>query len=365
MRLSAGERGARLASPVEFEITRLAFSLGPDDSFIDIRFSYSFCLATGNCFNGGGPAAYSSAMLPCPSRAAVAALSLLTLIASRPTFASASFAPPSSPDQVAVDNATTSPNPEGYQPYLAYPHGPRRGHAFLPLSPYAPVHPLVADLSVPEEPTNPAYPPPQWANNRHPLYTPGQPPPRFTTEEFQFQPERLDKRAVVSSVDVPFPPSSCTHHRPCQITAARALGIAVLMTLVRAQGSTSMTCRRSPPWHRLQSHACRPGTKTEFSSTSRMLCGRVDRPDEPFLARWTGWWQTPVLGMAYTNLDLALGNKGSSEVPIPPPPTPRAPLLRQFVILGAAQLGRSPKLIFPTANIRSQRAPHQGPAHQE
>lgn len=158
------------------------------------------------------PAAYSSAMLPCSSRAAVAALSLLTLIAPRSTFASASSAHPWSLDRFAVDNATTSPNPEGYQPYLAYPHGPRRGHAFLPLSPDAPVHPLLADLSVPEEPTNPAYPPPQWANNRHPLYTPGQPPPRFTTEEFQFQPERLDKRAVVSSVDVPFPPSACTYH---------------------------------------------------------------------------------------------------------------------------------------------------------
>lgn len=38
----------------------------------------------------------------------------------------------------------------------------------------------------------------------------------------------------------------------------------------RAQGSTSTTSRQSPPWHRLQSRACRPGTKTEFSSTSRI-----------------------------------------------------------------------------------------------
>lgn len=30
--------------------------------------------------------------------------------------------------------------------------------------------------------------------------------------------------------------------------------------------------------------------------------------------RWTGWWQTPVLGMAYTNLDLALGNNGESAL---------------------------------------------------
>lgn len=26
--------------------------------------------------------------------------------------------------------------------------------------------------------------------------------------------------------------------------------------------------------------------------------------------RWTAWWQVPVLGMAYANLDLALGNQG-------------------------------------------------------
>lgn len=31
--------GRGLHVSVEFEITRLAFSLGPDDSFIDIRFS--------------------------------------------------------------------------------------------------------------------------------------------------------------------------------------------------------------------------------------------------------------------------------------------------------------------------------------
>jgi hypothetical protein len=215
VRLAQGAIGSRLASRSSSKSLRLAQlspfpldSTTPSSTFASPTLS---CIATGSSFDRG-PAAYSSAMLPCPSRAAVAALSLLTLIAPRPTSASASSAPPWSPDQVAADNATTSPNPEGYQPYLAYPHGPRRGHAFLPFSPDAPVHPLIADLSVPEEPTNPAYPPPQWANNRHPLYTPGQPPPRFTTEEFQFQPERLDKRAVVSSVDVPFPPSACTYH---------------------------------------------------------------------------------------------------------------------------------------------------------
>lgn len=112
----------------------------------------------------------------------------------------------------------------------------------------------------------------------------------------------------------------------------------------RAQGSTSTTSRRSPPWHRLQSHACRPGTKTEFSSTFRILKRRhLDRTDESILARWTGWWQTPVLGMAYTNLDLALGNKGSSEVPNPQL-THVALLLRaRLVILGAAQHGRTPE----------------------
>jgi len=30
--------------------------------------------------------------------------------------------------------------------------------------------------------------------------------------------------------------------------------------------------------------------------------------------RWTGWWQAPVLGIAYTNLDLALGNRANELV---------------------------------------------------
>lgn len=33
---------------------------------------------------------------------------------------------------------------------------------------------------------------------------------------------------------------------------------------------------------------------------------------QSFAHRWITWWQIPVLGMAYTNLDLALGNSGNT-----------------------------------------------------
>ncbi|GAA5991413.1 hypothetical protein JCM10908_003302 [Rhodotorula pacifica] len=204
-------------------------------------------------------------MLPClPWTLAV--ISLSSLVAPRPTFASSSTIFPSalpSSYGVAASDAHTSPNPDVYQPYLAYPHDTRVGHAFLPFSPDDPVHPLLANLSVPENPTNPAYPPPQWANNRHPLYTPGRPTPKFKTEEFQFQPERLDKRAAVSSVDVPFPPSAWIDIND----------LSTIATLAQAAVARMQT------WY------------------------------ENGAFEWTGWWQTPVLGMAYTNLDLALGNK--------------------------------------------------------
>jgi len=36
--------------------------------------------------------------------------------------------------------------------------------------------------------------------------------------------------------------------------------------------------------------------------------------DKSFEYRWTGWWQAPVLGIAYTNLDLALGNHANELV---------------------------------------------------
>lgn len=140
---------------------------------------------------------------PWESPLCCALAALIAVIAPRPTFAL------DSPAVSSIVRGDTSPNPEGYEPYLSFPHGTRTGHAFLPFQPDDPIHPLLANLSLPDNPTNPAYPPPQWANNRHPLYTPGKPAPKFKTEEFQFDPIRLDKRKVVSSVPVEFPPSAC------------------------------------------------------------------------------------------------------------------------------------------------------------
>lgn len=100
-------------------------------------------------------------------------------------------------------------------PYFAFPHPPRHGHAFVPSDSGNPVHPLLQDIRLPEYPTNPVP-----ARDRHQLYTPGR-NNSFRTTEFRFQPGRrpvkdakdgqggVDKRDVVSSVDVPFPPSAC------------------------------------------------------------------------------------------------------------------------------------------------------------
>ncbi|GAA5939289.1 hypothetical protein JCM1841_004846 [Sporobolomyces salmonicolor] len=135
-----------------------------------------------------------------------------------------------------------------YEPYLAFPHAPRHGHAFVPSDPAQPLHPLLADIRLPEQPQNPA---PAW--DRHPLHVPGK----------QFTPGRKEKRDVVSSVDVPFPPSDWINVNDLSTIAQLAQAAVV----------------RMQTWY------------------------------EDGVFEWTGWWQTPVLGIAYVNLDLALGNK--------------------------------------------------------
>lgn len=47
-------------------------------------------------------------------------------------------------------------------------------------------------------------------------------------------------------------------------------------------------------------------------SPSLTLDRDTEKKDDTF--RWTGWWQAPVLGIAYTNLDLALGNRANELV---------------------------------------------------
>lgn len=136
--------------------------------------------------------------MPAPAVAAVLVALLL------PLSALAAPAPPAGPSH-------SHPVCE-YEPYVAFPHPePRRGRAFLPASPDTQVHPLLADIRLPDNPTNPA-PRPALAYDRHPLYTPGR-HANFSTTEFRFNPGRLDKRDVVSSVDVPFPPSACASPR--------------------------------------------------------------------------------------------------------------------------------------------------------
>ncbi|BGP36134.1 hypothetical protein JCM10449v2_000032 [Rhodotorula kratochvilovae] len=191
--------------------------------------------------------------LGAPSLAALA-LSLASLLLSSSSAAALPTADPALP-QVQPDQSPY------YQPYVAFPHTqPRRGRAFLPSDPAVPVHPLLSDLRLPENPTNPA-PRPAFAWDRHPLYTPGR-ESAFKTKEFKFRPEKLDKRKVVDSVDLEFPPSAW-------------IDINDLSTIARlAQAAVA----RMQTWY------------------------------EDGVFEWTGWWQTPVLGIAYTNLDLALGN---------------------------------------------------------
>ncbi|GAA5897852.1 hypothetical protein JCM5296_006093 [Sporobolomyces johnsonii] len=152
------------------------------------------------------------------------------------------------PPAEAVPSPSSPRDQSFYEPYLAFPHGPRHGHAFIPSDPTQPIHPLLADIRLPEHPQNPA---PAW--HRHPLHVPGK----------QFTPARTEKRDVVSSVDVPFPPSDWININDLSTIAQLAQAAVV----------------RMQTWY------------------------------EDGVFEWTGWWQTPVLGIAYVNLDLALGNK--------------------------------------------------------
>jgi len=105
-----------------------------------------------------------------------------------------SLASPLSPSTLDSDDASNT------TPYLSFPHSPRHGSAFLPSSSDSDASNL-DQLSLLAEPTNPA---PAW--NRHPI---------SSRDAIQpIDPSRMDKRAVVSQVDLPFPPSACKSISP-------------------------------------------------------------------------------------------------------------------------------------------------------
>ncbi|GAA6008154.1 hypothetical protein JCM10207_007047 [Rhodosporidiobolus poonsookiae] len=239
-------------------------------------------------------------------------LTLSLLVLGLAVSVSASSSPLSPPTSSTPDYTPNDP----YAPYLAYPASPQHHTAFLASPPPSssssaaadPLHPLVDRLARrrpdPNRATNPVArrTAPDWAWGRHPLYNPSSgaaeaQEKRFRSAQFakdeehveperekreeseglrdraremrkrglaweKMRPGRLDKRDVVSSVAVDFPPSAW-------------IDINDLSTIaLLAQAAVA----RMQTWY------------------------------EDGVFEWTGWWQTPVLGMAYTNLDLALGN---------------------------------------------------------
>ncbi|GAA5873315.1 hypothetical protein JCM8547_007067 [Rhodosporidiobolus lusitaniae] len=199
----------------------------------------------------------------------------------------------------SFNSSCASPDPDsmpGYSPYPSFPPlSAPLGSSFLPSdssssssSSQSPPFQAPSFLSSlrPRFPSLANNPPPRrrapdWAWDRHPLYTPGKGDPqeqekRFRTSEFnwtrtrerglawkQHQVGKQEKREVVSEVEVEFPPSGW-------IDVNDLSTIALL-----AQAAVA----RMQTWY------------------------------EDGVFEWTGWWQTPVLGIAYANLDLALGNK--------------------------------------------------------
>lgn len=117
----------------------------------------------------------------------------------------------------------------GYSPYPSFPPSSAPiGTSFIPKDQQAPISPLLGDLHPrsDDDATNPLprRRAPEWAWDRHPLYTPGkgdeeEQRSRFKTKEYNYtrtrerglawEQHQVGKRAVVSSVDIDFPPSAC------------------------------------------------------------------------------------------------------------------------------------------------------------
>ncbi|GAA5914096.1 hypothetical protein JCM6882_001846 [Rhodosporidiobolus microsporus] len=205
------------------------------------------------------------------------------------SWASPNPLPLSHPPSEAYDPSFQSPNPleQGYSPYRAFPaESAPLGSSFLADSSSSsdsppPQHPLLAGLRArdPSLATNPAArrTPPDWAWGRHPPYRPGdvsaeEQEKRFKTREFNFsrplkgeqlRPGRREKKDVVTEVPIDFPPSAWF-----DINDLSTIALLAQAAVARMQ-----------TWY------------------------------EDGVFEWTGWWQTPVLGIAYANLDLALGNR--------------------------------------------------------
>ena len=118
-------------------------------------------------------------------------LSLLAVLTSH--LALHSLASPFSPLSLSNHEHDTTP-------YLSFPHLPRHGSAYLPSSSSDSLRDL-DQLSLLSEPTNPAP-----AYNRHSLSSQDSIQP--------IEPSQLDKRDVVSQVNLPFPPSACKKSLP-------------------------------------------------------------------------------------------------------------------------------------------------------
>ncbi|KAM0793634.1 hypothetical protein ACM66B_001066 [Microbotryomycetes sp. NB124-2] len=136
------------------------------------------------------------------------------------------------------------------EPYLAWPPKARSNGAFL-LDKHGTIGPdttLRFDTTPPIAPVNPVP-----AYDRHPLALPPMQQQRVG---------RRSKRDVIAESDAPFPPS-----RYININNLTSIALVAQAAVARMQ-----------TWY------------------------------EDAVYEWSGWWQVPVVGMAYTALDFALGN---------------------------------------------------------
>ncbi|KAI5480809.1 alpha-1,6-mannanase, glycoside hydrolase family 76 protein [Pseudohyphozyma bogoriensis] len=180
----------------------------------------------------------------------------------------------------------TSPAPDEQQTYLHFPHPEtRQGTAFLPRDATDASPDLEGiewskiPIADPDKVMNPA---PAWMRHplapRVPLDVSRQPAPkkrRADGGEEEAQEEllpgegvwrdRKHKRDVITESEAPYPPAA-------YIDVNNLTTIALVAQAAAARMQT---------WY------------------------------EDGLYEWTQWWQTPVIGMAYANLDLAFGNSGN------------------------------------------------------
>ncbi|KAM0753209.1 Six-hairpin glycosidase [Meredithblackwellia eburnea MCA 4105] len=176
------------------------------------------------------------------------ALLSIILIKSLASASTSSYISPDQSPAVALHSSSATEDPV-QSTYLHFPHdSPRLGNAFIPKSDTNQDYYNFEGLSPPENPTNPA---PAWA--RHPLAPPLPPHKR----------QILAKRANQIQIDAPYPPAA-------YIDINNLTTIAILAEAAVARMQT---------WY----------TGGQYE--------------------WTGWWQIPVIGMAYTALDNALGNR--------------------------------------------------------